>query len=155
MVDRAAELTANINKRLARNKKVRERRAVKRQEEKPTSELHREWVSSMRGEFGVDVVPTWAGAEYALAKKLVRELGFEQASSLVRYFIGTWKERRSGAQERRGELPRMKLCWTLRGRVLAEMEGAVSRPRSKRDKVLRGEYDSESAAASPSRGWGD
>ena len=155
MSDRTAEIMAAMGKKLARNKASRERRAAKRQKTNPTAELHREWVSSMKSEFGLVTVPSWAGAEYALAKKLVGELGFDEATRLVRYFIGTWKERRTAAQERRDELPGMKLCWSIRARVLAEMEGAVSRPTSKRERLLRGEYDQASAEASPMEGWGD
>jgi len=155
MTDRTAGLTAAINKRLERNRKSRERRAEKRRQTRPVTELHREWVSSMRVKFGVDVVPKWAGADYSLAKKFVLEFGFEKAMALVRYFIETWEERRTSAQERREELPSMKLCWYLRAQLLAELEGVVSRPKSKREKVLRGEYDPASAEVSPSRGWGD
>lgn len=154
-MDRTAELTAAIGKKLARNKASRERKAAKRKQTKPAAELHREWVSSMRSELGLVTVPNWTGADYALAKKLVGELGFGEAAKLVRYFIETWKERRTAVQERRDELPGMKLCWTLRARVLAEMEGVVSRPQSKRDRLLRGEFDQESADASPMEGWGD
>ena len=155
MGDRTAELTAAIGKKLARNRVSRERRAAKRQKTNPAAELHREWVSSMRNEFELVTVPSWAGAEYSLAKKLVTELGFEKAARLVRYFVETWTERRTAVQERRDELPGLKLCWTIRARVLAEMEGAVSRPTSKRERVLRGEYDQASAEASPMEGWGD
>lgn len=154
-MDRTAELTAAIGKKLARNKASRERKAAKRQKTNPAAELHREWVSSMRGELGLTTVPNWTGADYALAKKLVGELGFGEAAKLVRYFIETWKERRTAVQERRDELPGMKLCWSLRARVLAEMEGVVSRPQSKRDRLLRGEFDQASADASPMEGWGD
>jgi hypothetical protein len=155
MVDRTAELTASINKKLARNKATHERQAAKRRETKPASELHREWVSSMRSQLGLKTVPKWTGAEYSLAQKMVGEFGYDRATDIVRYFVATWEERRTGAQERRDELPGMKLCWSLRGRLLAELEGAVSRPQSKRERLLRGEYDPESAAASPMEGWGD
>jgi hypothetical protein len=155
MSDRTSELAAALGKKLAKNRVSRERRAVKRQKTNPVAELHREWVSSMKSELGLVTVPAWAGAEYSLGKKLVGELGFEKAARLVRYFIETWSERKTAAQERRDEIPYMKLVWVLRARVLAEMEGAVSRPTSKRERVLRGEYDQASADASPMRGWGD
>lgn len=154
-MDRTAELNAAIGKKLARNKASRERRATRRQETNPVAELHREWFSSMKSEWGVKTTPSWTGADYALAKKLVGELGYNGALELLRYFVATWRERRTAVQERRDEIPGMKLVWTLRARVLAEMEGAVSRPQSKRDRILRGEYDQRSADASPMEGWGD
>jgi hypothetical protein len=155
MSDRTADLTAKIERKLERNKRVNERRAEKRRKTKPASELRAEWVSAVSEEFDLAKVPPWLGADYKLAKLLVQEQGFDGAVDIVRYFISTWRERRTGVQERNNELPAMKLCWSLRGRILAEKEGVVSRPKSKREKVLRGEYDAESAAVSPSRGWGD
>lgn len=155
MGDRAAELTARINKTLEKNKAVRERRISKRQKEKPVAELRKEWVAVMRECYELETVPPWSGADFKLAKMLVKECGFEDAVEIVRCFVATWDRRRNGYQERRGDMPSMKVCWNLRGRIVAELEGAVQCPVSKREKVQRGEYDARSAAASPLRGWGD
>lgn len=154
MADRTAEMKAAVEQRLARNRAAVARRQAKRQRSNPAAELHREWVIAVKEHFAVSSAP-WGGAEYALGKRLVGELGYERAAEVVRYFVATWKSRRTGWQERRDDLPSMKLCWTLRGRIEAELDGHVRCPESKREKVLRGEYDPDSAAASPDRGWGE
>lgn len=155
MTDRTLALTVAINEKLAKNKKIREKKKKKREETKPVKELHAEWVVAMRGHFGVTQVPEWTGAEYSLAKKLVSDVGFEKAAKIINYYVNTWRKRRTSAQERRNELPNMKICWSLRSRLLAELEGAVSCPKSKRERILKGEYNPVLASAAPSRGWGD
>jgi len=155
MSDRTVEIMAAVNKKLAKNKASHERRAAKRQKTDPVGELHREWISVMSSELNLETIPRWAGAEYALAKKLLNELGFDKSVRFVTYFVETWMNRRTAAQARREEIPSMRVCWAQRAQVLAEMEGAVNRPKSKRERLLRGEFDQELADASPMEGWGD
>jgi len=153
MKNRTLGFGPSIAEKLKNNKIKNDKKAAKRQETNPVKELHREWISSMRGEFELKTVPSWAGVDYSLSKKLVNEFGYDKAVDLIRYFIETWTKRRTGFQERRGELPCVKLCWSLRTRLLAEMEGVVKCPMSKRERVMRGEYNQSSADVSPLRGW--
>jgi hypothetical protein len=147
-------MRAAVEQKLARNRAARQRRQQKKRAANPAAELHREWAMAMREHCGVELAP-WDAAEYALGKRLVQEVGYERAVDLVRYFVSTWPVRRSRLQERRDDLPGMKLCWTIRGRLGAEIDGVVSRPTSKRERVIRGEFDPISAEASPKVGWGD
>jgi len=145
-------MRAALEARMAKNRASREVRSKRLQRENPARALFREWSSEMKAEFGT--TPRWGGAEYSLAKKLVSEEGFDEAAEIVRHFIKTWKKRRTSAQERRDELPPMKLCWSLRERLKAEIDGVVRIPTSKRERVLRGEYDDEAAQDAPTVGWG-
>jgi len=123
-------------------------REARKQKTDPVGSLHREWVVSMRGLLGDGVtVPQWAGEDWGLAKKLVGEIGFNPAVDVIRHFIDTWESRR----RRRDALPGMKLCWTIRQRLLGEIEGDLKVPKSKAERLMRGEYEEDS---SPKSGWG-
>jgi len=102
----------------------------------------------MRGLLGRGVtIPRWAGEDWALAKKLIGDIGFDKAVDIVRHFILTWEARR----RRRDALPGMKLCWTIRQRLLGEVEGDLKVPKSKAERLMRGEFEEDD---SPKTGWG-
>lgn len=125
-----------------------ERRKAKKNLMDPVGSLHREWVVSMRHLLGDGVdVPRWAGEDWGLAKKLVKDLGFDTSVDVIRHFIATWEARR----RHRDAIPGMKLCWTIRQRLLGEVQGNLTVPTSKAERLMRGEYEKDE---SPKTGWG-
>jgi hypothetical protein len=136
-------LSAQREKSEAARKKTAERR----KRSNPQAELHAEWSGLFREAFGADLeVPKWGPAERSLASKLAKEFGFDETVGMVRHFIGTWKERAFDG------VPSVKLLWSMRQRVLAEISGAV-KVNAKAHRILNDEWDKESSSG-PSEGWG-
>jgi len=136
-----------------KKKAAQARRRSKRSKTRPEAELQVEWTARFRMVLKQTEVPPWGPAERSLAKKMAEELGFDQALVLIRHFLDTWEARRWRKQEQRGDVPSMKLCWHIRQKLLAELEGTVKTPVSKRSRLMSDEYDEESAANSPDEGW--
>jgi len=137
----------------AKKKAAQAKRRAKRSRTRPEAELQVEWTDRFRTVLKQVEVPAWGPAERSLAKKLADDLGFDQAVVLIRHFLDTWEARRWKKQEARGDVPSMKLCWHIRQKLLAELEGTVKTPVSKRSRLMSDEYDEESAANSPDEGW--
>lgn len=147
MDDRTATLMASIAKTADKREASRRKRRSKRKRSNPQAELHVEWSTEFRELYGKDVeVPGWGPAERSLAKKLIGEIGFDKALAMVRHFVRTWPKRTFEG------VPGMKLMWTMRQRMLAEMSGSVS-VSAKRDRLLNDEWSDDSADG-PSEGWG-
>lgn len=134
-------------------KAAKAKRRAKRKKSRPEAELHVEWSTRFRMRFGDVEVPPWGPAERSLARKMADEFGFDRSVEMIRHFIDTWEARMSRRQAARGEVPAMKLLWYLRQKLLAEMDGAVRTPRSKRSRILDDEYDEDAASESPDEGW--
>jgi hypothetical protein len=149
MGNRTAALSAAIRSKREEADAVVARRKAKRVKERPVAALHDEWVVAMRGLLGADAtVPPWAGEDWSLAKKLIGDIGFDKAVDVIRHFVGTWEARR----RKRDAVPGMKLCWTIRQRLLGEVEGKLTVPKSKAERLMRGEYRGKDN--SPKTGWG-
>ena len=149
MGNRTAAFTSAIERKRQEADEVVAKRKAKKQKERPVAALHDEWAVAMRGLLGSGVIiPKWAGEDWALAKKLIGDLGFDTSVDVVRHFIETWEARR----RRKDALPGMKLCWTIRQRLLGELQGTLRAPKSKAEQLMRGEYRKSN---SPKTGWGD
>lgn len=93
----------------------------------------------------------WTGAEAALAKRLVDELGFDGALKVIEHFFGTWDRRKAS----RSGTPGLRLLWAMRERLKAEMEGRAVIPELRETRIASGEFSEAAAEASPTQGWGD
>lgn len=148
MVNRTSVLAAAIKSKRDEANAIVAKRKAKKQKERPVAALNDEWAVSMRGLLGEGVtIPKWAGEDWALAKKLIGDIGFDKSVDVIRHFVSTWEARR----RRRGALPGMKLCWTIRQRLLGEVEGDLRVPKSKAERLMRGEFEEDD---SPKTGWG-
>jgi len=130
--------------------KARARKVKKRIEKSPAKWLGKEWSVMVARRFpGVTV--EWGGAEFALAKKLIDEQGFDKAVEIIDHFLGTWDRRK---MSRKG-MPGFKLLWVMRDTLIAEIKGLAKVPELRETRIASGEYSEEGADASPSQGWGD
>lgn len=148
MSDRTAALTASMTARAAKSDAAKAKRRLKRSKKgNAQAELHVEWSTEFRELFGKEVeVPKWGPAERSLAKKLIGEIGFDEAHKMVRQFVSNWRQRPFDG------VPSMRLMWAMRQRLLAEMSGAVSM-NAKRDRLMSDEWE-EGVSDGPSEGWG-
>ena len=129
----------------ARNRKVQKRRKLS-----PAKWLGKEWANMVTRRFpGLEV--TWGGAEFALAKKLVDEQGFDRALEIIDHFLSTWGRRK---MSRKGT-PGFKLLWVMRDTLIAEMKGLAKVPELRETRIASGEYSEEGADANPTQGWGE
>lgn len=130
--------------------KARARKVQKRRQTSPAKWLGKEWSAAYRRRFpGAEV--EWTGAEVALAKRLVDERGFDNALKLINHFFDTWDRRKAS----RSGTPGFRLLWAMRERLVAEIEGRAKVPELRETRINSGEFSEESAAASPTHGWGD
>jgi len=137
-----------------KNRAGKERSDQKRKERHPDRDLHAEWSAAVRLAFGEAVrVPEWHGEDREHARRLVRDLGLERATDVVRHYIWTWKARRTANQEAEGVMPFMRSCWVLRERLMAEIDGLTKVPRTREEWMALREWNPEDAKASPKVGW--
>lgn len=155
MVSRSVDIEAAIKATSRKTSKAAEKRDAKRKKDQPIRELRVVWVEALRGLYGDELkVPPWRGEDFGLAKKLIKDLGgVEQASKVVRHFVSTWEARMTSGQRARGDMPSVKVCWVLRQKLVAELDGLAKMPQSKRERLQTREYSEEAAAASPKQGW--
>lgn len=132
-----------------KSKRAKERSEKKKKEKTPAQWLRKEWNAMMRA-FHPGVKTEWSGADYSLAKKLVKELGDKQAKRIVEHFIETWDRRKAS----RTGVPGMRLCWVMRDQLLAEIEGKVKIRETREMKIRSGEY-AGTGDDSANAGWGD
>jgi hypothetical protein len=131
------------------------RKSRKREEKTPGYYLMLEWYRAMRKAFPeAELKEKWTVAELSVAKNLVREVGGERATALVRHLIETWKRRATGRGEEGKGLPSIGFCWAIRERLAAELDGTAEVPVSKGEKLREWEFDEEVAASHPKFGWG-
>lgn len=135
--DKTVKIKQSINSIAKKRDAAQGRRMKKRQDSTPAKELHREWVRSMGVTYpGVDV-QKWGAQEMKLAWTFVRDVGsFDRAVDAIRHFISTWNDRR-----RDDCLPHFKLFWSLRERILAEIDGHVRSPMGLKERLGDGEFD--------------
>ena len=94
MGNRTAGVPAAILNRRAEADAAVEKRKAKRKKEQPVAALHDEWAAAMRGLLGQGTtIPKWAGEDWALAKKLLGDIGFDKSVDVIRHFIRTWEVR--------------------------------------------------------------
>ena len=137
-VDLRTAMKEQRERREAAKKKKRSRKVRQR----PWVVLMEEWHEEMRGRFGKDFVSSaWGEAEKALARKLIREVEFDDALEMVRRFVRTWN---------RNGTPGFKLLWTMRDSLRAELRGQAD---TREKRVNRDEYNAERAATCPDIGW--
>lgn len=139
-------LTGSLSKQSEKTAAARAKRRKRRKKGDAQTELHVEWSAEFRSLYGKGTeVPPWGPAERSLARKLIAEIGFDKALEMTRHFVSTWKSRTFDG------VPGVRLMWTIRQRLLAEMTGAVG-VNAKREKLMSDEWDETSAG--PSDGWG-
>ena len=131
-----------MRKQRERREASREKRRNRKVRQRPWVVLMEEWHEEMKGAFGKDYTSSpWGEAEKALARKFIKEDGFDEALELVRRFLRTWN--RTGT-------PGFKLFWTMRDSVRAELRGQAD---TRQKRVNRDEYNAERAATCPDVGW--
>lgn len=133
-----------------KGQKARDKKVQRRIERSPVKWFGKEWKSLAVRHFpGVKV--EWTGAEFALAKKLIDEEGFDKALEIANHFFETWGRRKFS---RKGT-PGFRLLWAMKATLMAEMQGLATVPELRETRIASGEYSEESADASPSQGWGE
>lgn len=145
-VDYRAAMKQQRERREAAQAKNRSRKIERR----PWVVLMEGWHEEMKGAFGrghdgILYEPvSWGEAEKALARKLIAEVGFDDALEMMRRFVRTWE-----AKSRSGT-PGFKLLWHLRDGLRAELRGQTQ---TKKDRVNRDEFNAERADRCPDIGW--
>jgi len=154
MDDRSASFKAAIQSVGQKRADAVAKKHAKRQRSANSTHLFAEWAAAMRKVYGEDLrVPPWPVEDKKIATRLIREQGWDTAVEVVRHFISTWKGRMTKNQRARNELPPFKLCWTIRVKLLAEMDGIATAPKSREDQLQRGEF--KGGRNAPKSGWGD
>jgi hypothetical protein len=127
-----------LTRAVAKSRAALAQAQAKRRKSTPARELLTEWNSA--SEQYLPGVPTvgWSVAEAQLAKKLIEEHGFDGALGMTRHFMATWSARR---QSKDGQPPSMKLCWAMRARLIAEISGGATTPKSKGDRISADEFN--------------
>jgi len=155
MGDRAAGIYDQLKAATEKHVAAKTKRDAKRAERPSHRQLHVEWVKTMRELYGHNLfVAPWGVVEVKLAKALIKEVGFGRAVEVVKHFVGTWNGRQRPGDVAKGAMPSLRLCWSIREKLVAEIDGVVATPRSKADRLQDGEWDEQAARLSPSEGWG-
>lgn len=136
MAMKAQRERREVAKTKKRNRKIRQR---------PWIVLMGEWHEEMKSAFGKEFVSSpWGEAEKALARKLVAEVGFDDALDMTRRLLRNW-----GSKGRKGT-PGFKLLWSMRDTLRAEIRGQL---KTKKERVNRDEFNAERADTCPDIGW--
>lgn len=140
-----ADYRAAMKEQRERREAAQAKKRSRKIRQRPWVVLMEDWHEELKGVFGKKFVSSpWGKAEKALARKLIKEVGFDDALEMVRHFIRTWS---------RNGTPGFKLFWTMRDGVRAELRGQTTRSRSRQERVNRDEYNAERAATCPDIGW--
>jgi hypothetical protein len=154
MDDRSASFKAAIQRAGQKRAEAVAKKHAKRQKKANSTHLFAEWVAAMREVYGEDLkIPKWPVEDKKLATRLIREQGWDTAVEVIRHFVSTWKGRMTREQRARNELPPFKLCWTIRVKLLAEIDGIATAPKSREEQMERGEFDADESECQS--GWGD